>query len=75
MAFCSVPVSGKKLSGKPTLTVLDERRKSARRIARFYRYGVHSRGMGDGQGGKAKYTSGSNQMQIETKVRESNSKP
>ena len=50
MAFCSVPVSGKKLSGEPTLTVLDERRKSARRIARFYCYGVHSRGWGDGQG-------------------------
>ncbi len=28
MAFCSVPVSGKKLSGKPTLTVLDDAEKA-----------------------------------------------
>ncbi len=40
MAFCSVPVSGKKLSGKPTLTVLDDAEKahdeSHAFIARLY---------------------------------------
>jgi|NorSeaMetagenome_1021524.scaffolds.fasta_scaffold64755_2 hypothetical protein len=50
MAFCSDTVSGKKLSGKPTLTVLDDAEKAHDESHAFIAMGYIGCGWGNAKG-------------------------